>query len=850
MPETPADRSDETPPNSDLNVTHGPEAVELLEGAGALEDVAADVGLEPSELVDELLDDPSLFVADTGEVGYLDMLGHDHDHDHDHGDDDHGDEDDIGEGHRDEGHAGEDLGDDDGATLAAGGEQLAGSAGAIAPTPAALVGDVFALDSQPSATRVLYLDFDGHATNDPDWARVTGAPTIVSAPFDLDGDPGSFSAAEQAAIFEVWQRMAEDYRPFDVNVTTRATRPTATCSAPGRVDELVQRVVVTPSNFTGNAGVVGVALLNSFASGADRPAYVFTDTPQKRTTKWMGEAASHEAGHTFGLRHDGDQTNAEYYEGHGAWAPIMGRPLRPDRPVTQWSRGEYAGANRQEDDLAIIAQLVGYRADDHGDTTSSATVVPAASTTVGNVGRTGDRDVFAVDVVAGQLGVRLQPPPGQAGWSNLAASVTIRDSAGGVVAASGPSVPSGWIVELAPVVAAGRYFVEVAPVPWLTPSDGFSIYGSLGAYELTVAAGQGSPPPGVSGSTFSPVIPVRLVDTRNGVGAAGRLAPCRQIVVPVTGRAGVPAGATAAVVNVAAVNASAPGFVTVHPCLPSVPNTSTLNFVGGQTVANTTIAALSGAGQLCVWTSADTDILVDITGWLGSSGTSRLSVLGPVRVVDTRSGVGGGRLPGGWTMSVDFNGVVPPGSTAVAVNVTGVTASGPGFLTVFPCGPRPNTSTVNYVAGEARPNNTIVGLSGGRICIYSDQDTEILVDLLGAFGPTGLGYLPTAPVRVLDTRPSSTLGPGGAASYGVGATALAGQTPGAAFVNVTGANHLVPGYLTTYDCATRRDTSTVNNKVGQAAANGAIVPLSGLQSCVWTFGGGDVIVDLNGWWVP
>jgi hypothetical protein len=301
---------------------------------------------------------------------------------------------------------------------------------------------------------------------------------------------------------------------------------------------------------------------------------------------------------------------------------------------------------------------------------------------------------------------------------------------------------------------------------------------------------------------------------------------------------------------VAAVNASAPGFVTVHPCLPSVPNTSTLNFVGGQTVANTTIAALSGAGQLCVWTSADTDILVDITGWLGSSGTSRLSVLGPVRVVDTRSGVGGGRLPGGWTMSVDFNGVVPPGSTAVAVNVTGVTASGPGFLTVFPCGPRPNTSTVNYVAGEARPNNTIVGLSGGRICIYSDQDTEILVDLLGAFGPTGLGYLPTAPVRVLDTRPSSTLGPGGAASYGVGATALAGQTPGAAFVNVTGANHLVPGYLTTYDCATRRDTSTVNNKVGQAAANGAIVPLSGLQSCVWTFGGGDVIVDLNGWWVP
>lgn len=823
--------------SSDLDVTHGEEAVEQLEEAGALEDAAADAGLEPKELVDELLEDPSMFVADGGEVGYLDMLGHDHDHS-DHGHD---------EEHE---HKAGDHDHEDDSSLAGSAEQLVGSSGAGGSTPAALVGDVFALDSQPSAGRVLYLDFDGHTTSDPDWASVTGLPSIVSPPFDLDGAPGSFSAAEQAAIFEVWQRVAEDYRPFDVNVTTRATRPMATCSAPGRVDELVQRVVVTPSNFSGNAGVVGVALLNSFASGADRPAYVFTDTPQKRTTKFMAEGASHEAGHTFGLRHDGDQANAEYYDGHGEWAPIMGRPLRSDRPVTQWSRGEYAGANRQEDDLAIIAQLVGYRADDHGDATSSATVVPAASTTVGNVGRTGDRDVFAVDVTAGSLNVRLQPPPGQAPWSNLAAGLTIRDSAGGVVATSGPSTASGWSIDLAPAVAAGRYFLEVTPVAWLTPFTGFSTYGSLGAYELTISGGQGSPPPGVSGSTFSPVIPVRLIDTRNGVGAAGRLAPCRQIVVPVTGRADAPAGATAAVVNVAAVNASAPGFITVHPCLPTVPNTSTLNFVGGQTVANTTIAALSGAGQLCVWTSAETDVLVDITGWLGPSGSSRLSVLGPVRVVDTRSGVGGGRLPGGWTMSVDFGGIVPAGSTAVAVNVTGVTASAPGFLTVFPCGPRPNTSTVNYVAGEARPNNTIVGLSGGRICIYSDQDTEILVDLLGAFGPTGLAYQPTAPVRVLDTRPSSTLGPGGAASYGVGATALAGQTPGAAFVNVTGADHAAAGYVTTYDCATRRDTSTVNTKVGQAAANGAIVPLSGLQSCVWSFAGGNVIVDLNGWWVP
>ena len=59
-----------------------------------------------------------------------------------------------------------------------------------------------------------------------------------------------------------------------------------------------------------------------------------------------------------------------------------------------------------------------------------------------------------------------------------------------------------------------------------------------------------------------------------------------------------------------------------------------------------------------------------------------------------------------------------------------------------------------------------------------------------------------------------------------------------------------PAYVTTYDCVTRGDTSTLNQQVGQATANGAIVPLDGLRSCAWTSGGGDLIVDLNGWWVP
>ena len=103
---------------------------------------------------------------------------------------------------------------------------------------------------------------------------------------------------------------------------------------------------------------------------------------------------------------------------------------------------------------------------------------------------------------------------------------------------------------------------------------------------------------------------------------------------------------------------------------------------------------------------------------------------------------------------------------------------------------------------------------------------------------------------MVDTRRSGTLGAGAAVAYSVSAASLGAQVPGAAYVNVTAANHVAPGYVTTYDCVTRRDTSTLNLQVGQATANGAIVPLSSLRSCGWTYGGGDLIVDLNGWWVP
>ena len=580
---------------TDLDVVQGQAAVEELERTGALDEVAAGAGLEPGELRDELLADPSMFVTDSGFVGYADT------------------------------------------------SEASSTSSPTALGAAALAANVFELDSRPTSSRVIYLDFNGHTAQDPSWGGAGYPGQIVSASFDTDGNPGGFSVAEQATIFEVWQRVAEDYRPFDVNITTRdpgvegLRRSSATDTAYG------QRVVVTPSNFTGISGMIGVALLNVFDADDDVAAYVFTDVAHKQTPKTIGEAVSHEAGHTFGLSHDGGPVNPDYYDGHGSWAPIMGRPISPATPVTQWSRGEYMGATNFEDDLAIIASGAGglsgtgYRPDDHADTAAAATVVASTSTTTGNIGRTSDRDVFAVDVADGTLSVQLRPPSGEAAWSNLAAKLTVRNAEGSLVATDGPLVASGWSVVLAAAVSAGRYTIEIEPVGWLTAFTGFTTYGSLGAYELVVDAPPGAPPLTSGSSAFTPVTPTRLLDTRNGLGASGRVGAGRQVVVQVADGVTVPADAAAAVLSIAAVNAAAPGFVTTYPCSDRVPDSSTLNFVTGQTVANTTIAALSAAGQLCVWTSARTDLLVDVTGWLSPRGTSRLTPIGPTRVVDTRS---------------------------------------------------------------------------------------------------------------------------------------------------------------------------------------------------------------------
>ena len=143
------------------------------------------------------------------------------------------------------------------------------------------------LSSRPGATAKLFLDFNGHFESS--W----GGDTNVSTPvFDRDNNLTTFTDGELAAIYEIWARVAEDYAPFNINVTT---------VDPGHQANQVVAVVAIGGNWSDwyGSSAGGVAYVGGFYNGASNVGYVFDDALGNGNAKYVAEAASHEAGHLF-----------------------------------------------------------------------------------------------------------------------------------------------------------------------------------------------------------------------------------------------------------------------------------------------------------------------------------------------------------------------------------------------------------------------------------------------------------------------------------------------------------------------------------------------------------------------
>ena len=339
------------------------------------------------------------------------------------------------------------------------------------------------LNSLPASQFVIFLDFDGH--------------TVVSGVWN-GGNPLACAAAPMtdAQITEVFNRVSEDFRPFNINITTDSTKYLA---AP-----LAQRVriIITPTSGW-YPGVGGVSYIGSFAWGDDTPGFVFTDklpVGGPIIPKMIAECCSHESGHTLTLSHQSrfavsDCVNpTEYYHtgdgsGEVAWAPVMGNSYY--RNMTGWNNGptQYGCTNTQ-DNLSLIVTNNGfsYRADDYTETLSSGTnTLNAASfNTSGIISTTTDKDAFRI-VFAQNANFHLDATPYNVGANDEGANLDIKiqlfNSAGTLIRTYDPTTAMKVTIDTG--LNSGTYYFKIDGTGNINTTE----YGSLGSYNLTGFSG-------------------------------------------------------------------------------------------------------------------------------------------------------------------------------------------------------------------------------------------------------------------------------------------------------------------------------------------------------------------------
>lgn len=354
--------------------------------------------------------------------------------------------------------------------------------------------DVFSLHSRPGANKIIYLNFQGEASHTD--TRWSSTPFSVPA-FSTDTDPETFNDDELMRIINTWKSVAEDFSPFEVDVTTEKPPDTDLVRSSAGDQNYGTKVSFTSRFPWGECKCGGMATLGTFDEvnqPAATAAFVITNGSGLDPVN-LGFVASHEAGHTFGLRHWGNQIPGQTYAyaigKHPNWGPIMGAPYY--KTLTQWSRGEYLASwtgGGSQDDLAMIESNGTPRvSDDFPDTLSSAQPLGASSfSQEGMISSREDTDWFSFTSAGGVT--RLVSAPS---WtnSNLDIGMSLYDSAGALVESANPllsgNFPNGTEAIIERELPAGTYYVRIDGTGQWNISDParYSDYGSLGAYYLT-----------------------------------------------------------------------------------------------------------------------------------------------------------------------------------------------------------------------------------------------------------------------------------------------------------------------------------------------------------------------------
>ncbi len=406
----------------------------------------------------------------------------------------------------------------------------------------------------------------------------------------------------------------------------------------------------------------------------------------------------------------------------------------------------------------------------------------------------------------------------------------------------------------------------------LCPGASFDIT-SNGGPEVEVLDVLGYKTTAAGALQFTPVSPCRIMDTRGASGVFGGpfIAPGNIRGVPVqSSPCGIPASARAYALNITVIpKTSNLGFLTVWPTGQSQPLVSTLNSPDGSILANAVLVPAGTGGNISVYATDATDLVIDINGYFAPPSANSLQFypLTPCRVLDTRNAAGtfgGPFLAAGSNRAFPFSSsscALPALARAYSVNLTVVPHGALGYLTAWPTGQaQPVVSTLNSLDGTVLANAAIIPAGGGgSASFYASNDTDLIVDVNGYFaapGTGGLNFFAATPCRIVDTRnangsfggpaingntnrtftvPSSICGlPGNASAYAFNMTVVPQGPLG--FLTVWPAGQSQPG------------VSTLNAPKGLILANAAIVP-AGTSGAINVFAANTthLVIDTNGY---
>jgi len=239
-----------------------------------------------------------------------------------------------------------------------------------------------------------------------------------------------------------------------------------------------------------------------------------------------------------------------------------------------------------------------------------------------------------------------------------------------------------------------------------------------------------------------PLSPARVLDTRDGTGGVlGALGADQTIDLQVTGRGGVPDGSTAVALNITVTQPTEASYLTVWPAGEQRPLAASLNMVPRQTVPNMVLARLGPDGRVSIFNYAGaTHVVADVLGAFGESLPGRYVPMTPVRLLDTREGLGAplGRI-GQYALSLPIlgrEGIPSTGVSSVLLNVTAVSPTADTYVTVYPSGSeRPLAANLNAVAGQIVPNMVLGRLGAdGAVSLFNYAGTvDLVADAMGWF---------------------------------------------------------------------------------------------------------------------